>query len=98
MSKYVSEAEISERLKKVSVSTIFGESRKVSVSKQPNLESRKSLSLDRFGHTQSQRVSVSKKQKIWVSKKSQSGQFPLTVLEITKFRKTKSRGELPCGS
>ena len=93
MFKCVSEAEISARLEKVSVSTIFAESRKVSVSKNPKLESQKSLGLDRFEHVQSQKVS--KKQKILVSKNSQSRQFPLTVSEITKFRKTKSRGELP---
>ena len=48
MFKCVSEAEISESLKKVSVLTIFAKLRKVSVSKNPELESWKSLGLDRL--------------------------------------------------
>ena len=73
-------SEINESLKKVSVSTTFAESRKVTVSKNPKLQSRESLGLDRFENLQSRKVSVSKKQKIWVSKKSQSRQFPLNSL------------------
>ena len=53
MFKCVSEAEISESLKKVSVLTIFAKLRKVSVSKNPELESWKSLGLDRFENVQS---------------------------------------------
>ena len=56
--------EISESLEKVSVSTTFAESRKVSVSKNPKLQSRESLGLERFENLQSRKVSVSKKQKI----------------------------------
>ena len=40
--------EISESLEKVSVSTIFTKFGKVSVSKNPKLQSRKSLRLDRL--------------------------------------------------
>ena len=57
-------AEISESLEKVLVSTTFAESRKVSVSKNPKLQSWESLGLERFENLQSQKVSVSKKQKI----------------------------------
>ena len=69
MFKCVSEAEISARLEKVSVSTIFAESRKVSVSKNPKLESRKSLGLDRFEHVQSQKVSKSQRNRKFESRK-----------------------------
>ena len=47
--------EINESLEKLSVSTNFDESRKVSVSKNPKLESRKSFGLNRFEHVQSQK-------------------------------------------
>ena len=53
-----------ENLKKVSVSTILAEAQKVSVSKNPKLQSGESLSLDRFENLQSRKVSVLKKQKI----------------------------------
>ena len=72
--------EISESLEKVSVSTTFAESRKVSVSKNPKLQSRESLGLERFENLQSRKVLVSKKQKIVVSKKSRSRQFLLNSL------------------
>ena len=56
--------EISESLEKVSVSTIFTKFGKVSVLKNPKLQSRESLGLERFENLQSRKVSVSKKQKI----------------------------------
>ena len=73
-----SQPEINESLKKVSVSTTFAKSRKVSVSKNLKLQSRESL--ERFENLQSRKVLVSKKQKIWVSKKSQSRKFSLNSL------------------
>ena len=51
--------EISESLEKVSVSTTFAESRKVSVSKNPKLQSRESLGLEETENLNLEKVSVS---------------------------------------
>ena len=75
-------AEISESLERVSVSTIFAESRKVLVSKNQKLQSREILGLVTFKNLQSWKVSVSKIQKKWFSKKSQCRQFPLNSLRV----------------
>ena len=77
----VSESEINESLGKVSVSTTLNESWKVSVSKNPKLQSGESLGLDRFENLQSQK-SLSLDNFHWI------------VSEITKFRKTNFKGGL----